>query len=158
MQTSRAGIDLIKKHEGLRLDWYFCPANKPTIGYGHVILAHEQHLKAGPITEAQAEAILRSDLQKFEKSILRLLEVPVTQYQFDALVSFTFNVGPAALSRSTLLRKLNAGDEEGAAKEFNKWIWATVNGEKRKLTGLARRRVDEASLFRGETPVELDRS
>lgn len=153
LRTSQAGIDLIKSHEGLRLEWYLCPANKPTIGYGHVILSGEQHLKAAPITEPQAEAILAQDLVKFERSVLRQVKVVLSQGEFDALVSFAFNIGGTALSKSTLLRKLNAGDREGAANEFGRWVFAN----KRKLPGLVKRREDEAALFRNGGAVAGDR-
>lgn len=154
LQTSQAGIDLIKAHEGLRLEWYLCPANKPTIGYGHVILTNEQFLKAGPISEAAAEAILEDDLQKFERSVSKLVKVDLEQHEFDALVSFTFNVGAAALSRSTLLRLLNEGDREGAAAQFSRWVYAN----KKELPGLVKRRADEAELFRNGRAVAEDRS
>jgi lysozyme len=88
-------------------------------------------------------------------SVSRLLSVPVTQGQFDALCSFAFNVGAweNGLSTSTLLRKLNQGDVQGAGGEFSRWVYATVGGEKKRLQGLVRRREAEAKLFRtGQYP------
>lgn len=143
MKTSETGIDLIKHYEGLQLNPYLCPAGKPTIGYGHT----------GPdvvfgitITEADADKLLREDLHFSEKGVQTYTHVPLTQGQFDALVSFTYNLGVGALRDSTLLKKVNARDVEGAAAEFGKW----VHGGGRVLPGLIKRRAAEAALFRGE--------
>jgi len=139
MKTGKAGIELIKSFEGLHLKAYLCPANKWTIGYGHTFFAEE----GMEITEERAEDLLRFDLEYFEESVALLLTVPVRQNQFDALVSFTFNLGVGALKRSTLLRKLNANDDYGAAQEFLRWNKA---GGK-VLDGLIRRRKAEKELF-----------
>lgn len=95
------------------------------------------------ITAAGADAILRADLVKFEQGVVKAVKVPLTQSQFDALVSFTFNLGPGSLGKSMLLHKLNAGDYTGAAAEFPKWNKS--NGK--VLAGLTRRRADEQALF-----------
>lgn len=146
--TSDQGIALIKQHEGLRLEAYLDPVGIWTIGYGHTTAAGEpkvtQFMK---ITEAGATAILRSDLAKFERAVTSLVHVPLTQGQFDALVSFTFNVGPGNLSKSTLLRKLNRGDYQGAADQFSVWNKGRVRGQLVVLPGLAKRRAAERALF-----------
>lgn len=139
---SDQGLALIKHHEGLRLNRYNDAVGYPTIGYGHLIKDGEN---LHQITEAEAEALLRDDVREAENAVNRLVKVPVTQEQFDALVSFTFNLGSGSLSESTLLRKLNAGDYAGAANEFPRWVYADGN----KLTGLVNRRHDERGLFVG---------
>jgi lysozyme len=151
MKTSSAGIDLIKEFESFASDVYRCAAGKPTIGYGHVLRPGET-IKT-PITRAKGEEILRADLERFERAVTQLVQVPVTQGQFDALVSFAFNVGEdidadtkaEGLGDSTLLKKLNAGDAQGAADEFPKW---NKCGGK-VLAGLTRRRNAERALFLG---------
>jgi lysozyme len=138
---SKKGIDLIKEFEGEELTAYLCPAGVWTIGVGHT----GDDVKSGlTISAAQSEALLRKDLTRFEKGVSRLVKVPLTQHQFDALVSFAFNLGLGALGRSTLLRLLNAGDYEGAADQFKRWNKAGG----RVLAGLVRRRAAEAALFR----------
>lgn len=148
MKTSEWGIDLIKQHEGLRLNAYPDPAHGwkvATIGYGHTSAAGPPKVEQGmKITEVGAVEILRQDLAKFEKYVTDAVKVPLTQAQFDALVSFTFNLGPGNLRSSTLLKKLNAGDRAGAADEFLKW---TKAGGK-TLPGLVKRREAERALLR----------
>ena len=133
------GLELIKSFEGLRLRAYLCPAKVWTIGYGHT-----GDVRGGQvITQSQADDLLKQDLRRFEIAVRKLAKVPLTQNQFDALVSFAYNVGEAALSRSTLLRKLNAGDLAGTKLEFAKWN----KGGGKVLAGLTRRRDAEANLF-----------
>lgn len=133
-------IDIIKKHEGLRLEAYLpTPNDVWTIGYGHTHTT-KQGMK---ITEAQAEALLRKDIAWVEEAVNKFVVVPLTQNQFDALASFVFNVGEGAFSKSTLLRLLNSGDYEGAANQFLRW-----NKQKgRILKGLTKRREEERKLF-----------
>lgn len=139
MQISKAGLDLIKQFEGLYLKAYRCPAGVPTIGYGHTAgVAMGQ-----TITQQQADDYLRRDVRQFERAVARLVTVPLTQGQFDALVSFAFNLGEGALAQSTLLRMLNAGDYAGAAAQFDRWNKAGG----RVLPGLVRRRAAERALF-----------
>lgn len=143
MRTGFSGVDLIKKHEGLRLQAYKCPTGHWTIGYGH-----RGDVEPGmSITEHQAEAILDVDLDKFEQVVSNLVKVPLTQNEFDALVALTFNIGSDAFRTSTLLKLLNANDRKGAAAEFLKWRLGTVGGEKKVVPGLVRRRADERRLF-----------
>lgn len=144
MRLSPKGLELIKAHEGLRLRAYQDVVGVWTVGYGHTGTA-----KPGmTITSEQADTLLRYDVEQFENAVNNLVHVPLNQNQFDALVSFTFNLGRGALERSTLLRKLNAGDYQGAAKEYGKW----VNAGGKPWPGLIRRRREERELF--ETPVE----
>jgi lysozyme len=143
-RTSAAGLDLIKRHEGLRLRAYLCPAGVWTIGYGHTGADVRQGLI---ITEAQADAMIERDVQRFEAAVRRLCPA-TTQGQFDALVSFAFNLGEAALDGSTLRRLHNAGDHEGAAANFGKWTKARVSGNLVELSGLVKRRAEEARLYR----------
>lgn len=139
--ASEMAVEIIKHFEGLRLDAYLDSVGVPTIGYGSTL-----GVKMGDyITEPEAEALLVHDMTRFVTGVNGLLRVPVTQAQFDALVSFSFNLGVGALGRSTLLKKLNMGDYDGAQKEFGKWVYAGGN----KLAGLVTRRNAEAALFAG---------
>lgn len=143
MKTSNIGINLIKSFEGCILKAYKCPAGVWTIGYGHTAGVKEGQT----ITQAQAEEFLKQDLKRFETYVKNLVTVKLNQYQFDALVSFCYNVGPGNLKTSTLLKLLNKGDYEGAAEQFERWVKA---GDK-KLAGLVRRRVAEKELFLRQT-------
>lgn len=139
MKTSDVGIELIKKYEGCILKSYKCPSGVWTIGYGHT-----NGVKSGmQITKAQALDYLKQDLNVFEKAVTDYVKVPLNQNQFDALVSFSFNCGSGALKTSTLLKKLNSCDYNGAANEFLKWNKS--NGK--VLNGLVRRRQEEKELF-----------
>lgn len=141
MKTSQAGIDLIKRFEGLRLRAYRDAVGVPTIGYGTT-----RGVKMGiAITAERAEELLREDVTRFEEYIAQLVTVPLTQGQWDALSSFVYNLGPTKLAESTLLRLLNAGDYQGAAAEFDRWTRA---GGK-VLAGLVRRRAAERAMFEG---------
>jgi lysozyme len=139
MRISQRGLDLIKRFEGLRLKAYLCPASVWTIGYGST----GPHVREGmAISERDAEDLLRSDLRRFEQGVAKLAP-DCSQGQFDALVSFAFNLGLGALRKSTLLRKHKAGDPAGAAAEFRKWVMA--GGV--RLKGLVRRRAAERDLY-----------
>lgn len=142
MKTSERGFELIKQFEGLRLQAYLCPAGVWTIGYGHTAGVQSGDV----ITDTQADAFLRDDVTLSERAVNQYVSVSLTQCQFDALVSFSFNLGSGDLRTSTLLKKLNAGDTAGAAGEFLHW----VNAGGKKLPGLVRRREAEKALF--ETP------
>ena len=132
---------LIKEFEGLRLTAYFCPAGKKTIGYGHVLQGDEKHL--WEITENKAEELLDKDIIKAKSVIDEYCTSTLTHRQEAALISFIFNCGIGAFTKSTLLKKLNEEDYKGAANEFNRWI--NVGGV--KLKGLVRRRLTERNLF-----------
>ena len=140
MKISNKGKDLIKKYEGCKLEAYKCPAGIWTIGYGHT----DANVTSGTkITQEQANKLFNQDIKKFEKGVEQMVKVLINQNQFDALVSFSFNLGLGALQNSTLLKKLNAKDYQGAANEFDRWVYA---GNK-KLEGLIRRRREEKELF-----------
>lgn len=133
------GLKIIKQAEGLRLVAYLCPALVWTIGYGHT-----RGVKAGDTcTIEQAEAWLREDCADAEAAVSRLAPADLTQNQFDALVSFVFNVGTDAFAKSTLLRLLRAGDRQGAADQLRRWVKA--GGA--TLAGLVLRRDAERNLF-----------
>lgn len=149
-KTSQTGIDLIKRFEGFVPTPYVCEGGKLTVGYGHVILPHEKD-RLKHVTKEQAEAILRDDVVIAEDAVNRLVTVPITQGTFDALVSFTFNLGAGALQRSTLLELLNQKNYAAADKQLPRWVFA---GGK-KLRGLERRRAAEQELFQ-DAAVELE--
>lgn len=148
MKTSDNGIRLIQEFEGLRLTSYLCSAGVPTIGYGATFYHDGTKVKLGQtITREQANQLLVDHLKQFEGSVTGLLNgVVLNQNQFDALVSFAYNLGIASLAKSQLLRfiKANPSDPKIAA-EFLKWNRA--GGE--VSTGLVRRRKKEAQLYFG---------
>lgn len=137
--VSASGRAMIASHEGLRLKAYLCPANVWTIGYGHTGKDVTPNLT---ITKEVADHLLAKDLRRFEAAVNDLCKV-TTQNQFDALVSFAFNLGENALEESTLRRKHNDGDYAGAKAEFGRW----VNAGGKKLAGLVNRRAEEAELY-----------
>lgn len=144
MQTSEKGMALIKQFEGCKLTAYQDSVGVWTIGYGWTQPVDGKPIRAGmTIKQETAERLLKTGLVSYESDVSRLVKVVLTQGQFDALVSFTYNLGPRSLSTSTLLRKLNAGDYAGAADEFLRWNKA---GGK-VLNGLTRRREAERALF-----------
>ena len=144
MQTSDKGIALIKQFEGCKLTAYQDSVGVWTIGYGWTQPVDGKPIRAGmTIKQETAERLLKTGLVSYESDVSRLVKVGLTQGQFDALVSFTYNLGARSLSTSTLLRKLNAGDCVGAADEFMRWNKA---GGK-VLNGLTRRREAERALF-----------
>lgn len=148
MRISENGIALIKMFEGLELDSYQDIAGVWTIGYGHTETAGpDQH-----ISEREAEELLRHDLDPRERAVQQLSNVPLNQNEFDALVSFVFNVGIGGFKGSTARRRLNRNDRVGAADALTWWNKATVDGNLREVTGLTRRRAAEKALFL--TPVE----
>lgn len=138
-QFSDKGLALTAVSEGLRLEAYLCPAMVWTIGYGHT-----RGVKKGDkITKEKALDFLREDVQDSVSAVNRLVKVPLSQGQFDALVDFVFNLGEGALAKSTLLKLLNMGKYEDARKEFAKWNKA----DGRVLDGLTKRRKAEADMF-----------
>ena len=147
MKTSDMGLSLIKSFEGFSAKPYLCPAGVPTIGYGATYYPDGRRVTMAdrPVSEADATAMLRSMLASYEAGVSRYVLVPVTQGQFDALVSFAYNLGLSALKGSTLLRLVNARDYAGAAAQFLRWNRA---GGK-VLPGLTRRREAERKLFVG---------
>lgn len=139
MTTSKQGLALIAAHEGLKLKAYLCPAGVPTIGYGHT-----KGVRMGDtITPDQADKFLREDLADAEKAV-NAQGLKINQNQYDALVSFTFNVGVGNFGKSTLLKKVKANADDPAIRnEFARWN----KGGGKVLPGLTRRRKDEADLY-----------
>jgi lysozyme len=156
MKVSDKCIEQIKKDEGVRNKPYQCPALLWTVGVGHVIDPNHAKVpmadrKALPIpagwdrilTSIEIDEILRTDLNRFEQGVLRLIKVPLTQGQFDALVSFSFNVGLGNLQNSTLRMKLNRSEYDAAAEQF--LVWTKAGGK--VLPGLVKRRTHEKEMF-----------
>lgn len=139
MRTSKQGIDQIKRHEGLRLTAYADGGGVWTIGYGSTRGVR----KGMTITEAEANARLVSDLAEAERAVDRAVSVPLSQQQFDALVSLVFNIGEGAFIGSTLLKRLNEGKYHDAAAQFDRWVY----DNKKKVPGLVARRKAEKDLF-----------
>jgi lysozyme len=156
VKVSQKCIEQIKKDEGVRSRPYQCPALLWTVGVGHVIDPHHAKVpfadrKQLPIpagwdrvlSAAEIDDILRQDLARFEAGVMRLIKVKMTQGQFDALVSFSFNVGLGNLQNSTLRMKVNREDYEGAAEQF--LVWTKAGGK--VLPGLVKRRTHEKEMF-----------
>lgn len=159
MKVSKEAIEGIKKDEGVRTKPYRCPALLWTVGVGHVIDPNHIRVKFDErkniplppewdrvLSMAEIDAILAADLATFERGVLRLCPSGLTQGRFDALVSFSFNVGLGNLQRSTIRMKHNRGDFEGAAEGFMAW---TKAGGK-ELPGLVKRRKHERALYESE--------
>lgn len=148
MKIGERGLNLIKESEGLRLKPYLCPAGIPTIGYGNTYYDDDNETKVTlddkPITVERAEELLRNIIDThYSKFVNKYVTVELNQNQFDALVSFSYNVGVGNLKHSTLLRKLNSGDYTGASEEFSRWN----KSKGRVLKGLTKRRLNEKLLF-----------
>jgi lysozyme len=156
VKVSQKCIQQIKLDEGVKNKPYQCPALLWTVGVGHVIDPHHAKVpfadrKALPIPDGwnrvlsadEIDEILRKDLARFEAGVLRLIKVKLTQGQFDALVSFSFNVGLGNLQNSTLRMKVNREDYAGAAEQF--LVWTKAGG--RVLPGLVKRRTHEKEMF-----------
>ncbi len=142
MEISQEGLSLIKKFEGCELESYKCAAGVWTIGYGSTKGVEE----GMEISQERADMLLLEDVEVFEEAVSKLVEVPLEQNQFDALVSWTFNLGSTNLQNSTLLKVLNNEDYEGVPSQIKRWNKA--GGE--VLQGLVRRREAEALLFEGK--------
>jgi lysozyme len=157
-KVSRAAFALIKsfegchKTEGAMFKPYICPGGVLTIGWGHTNHHGRPFDKNARWTQQECDTALDEDLQGFAEQVAAVVKVPLKQHQFDALVSFAYNVGLGNLKSSTLLRKLNGGDAEGAALEFHRWNRS--NGK--VLPGLVRRRAAEALLFQGIADLDFD--
>jgi lysozyme len=159
VKTSESGLNLIKKFEGLHrvqpdgtVSSYRCPAGVWTAGWGTTY-----GVKSGTKwTVEECEERLRKDVQKFEQAVKRKVNVPLSQSQFDSLVSWTYNLGEGNLSSSTLLKKLNKGLYEDIPSEMMKWNKARVSGVLQPLAGLTRRRAAEASVFSMDASIPSD--
>ena len=144
MVVSLFGVDLICGFEGLRLKAYDDGVGVWTIGFGTTVYPNGIRVKKGDTcTEAQAKAYMVYDLKKFESAVNNAVTVPLNQNQFDALVSLAYNIGTSAFSKSTLVKKLNAGDIRGAAEQFDVW----VNAGGKRMQGLVNRRAKENEVF-----------
>jgi GH24 family phage-related lysozyme (muramidase) len=140
--VTETGIALIKHFESFSAAPYVCPAGYPTGGWGHVFLPGEE---PRTLSEDEAELILRRDCLNAERSVLRLIRVPLEDGRFDSLVSFVFNLGGGNLQRSTLRMKVNRGEHDAVPAEFRRWVYAGG----RVMRGLVRRREAEAALYCG---------
>ena len=147
MKISQAGIDLIRRFEGCSLTPYLCPAGYWTVGYGHVIGIGKTKPEKQLYTQEEVNELLRTDLVRFEQGVLRYCPVHLTQFEFDSLVSFSFNLGLGVLQRSTLRRKILRQDKQAAARNILKYNKA--GGQ--VLKGLTRRREAEYRMFTKET-------
>lgn len=152
MTVSKNCVDVVKHYEMFMPNPYLCPANVATIGYGTTVYENGKKvsLRDHAISEADASILLHNDLERFAADVTRLVKVPISQNQFDSLVSFAYNLGSGALGKSTLLKYINRNVlvtnpnwKRVITMEFNKWIYA---GGK-KLAGLLARRQSEAWLF-----------
>lgn len=149
MKIGKRGLELIKYFEGLRLKPYLDSVGIPTIGYGTIKYPNGKAvtIQDKDITKEQAEEYLQHYVHKFEADVNKLVKVELTQNQFDALVSFTYNLGPTNLKQSTLLKQVNDKDFNNAAKSFLKWI----NAGGKPIEGLKVRRRKEKELFEDAT-------
>lgn len=138
------GMKLLEQFEGLRLEAYLDSAGIATIGWGSIKYPNGNKVKLGDkITKAQAKEYKLHDLKEFESTVNTSVKVPLTQNQYDALVSLSYNIGSGAFKNSTLLKKLNGGDYKGAAEQF--LVWNKVNSK--RVQGLVNRREAERNLF-----------
>ena len=142
MKTSEEGVALIRHFEGCRLEAYLCPAGVWTIGYGHTLDVREGDV----IDQEAAEALLIEDLEEFEGYVTSLVEIELKQHQFDALVAWTFNLGPTNLKESTMLNRINYGPLSDVPFQLQRWNRA--GGQ--VLDGLVKRRAAEAALWEGK--------
>lgn len=140
MKSSAEIVEIIKNFEGLRTTAYSCPGGYKTIGYGHKLPANSL---CNEISIEEAAALLLDDIREVEKSVQRNINIMLKQSQFDALVSFTFNVGSASLQRSTLRQKINRQEHAQVPGEFMRWIYSGG----RILPGLVNRREIEADIY-----------
>lgn len=159
MFPTRYCFEIIKRYEGIvtkvfdgevRAVPYLDPVGEPTIGFGRLLTWSEyRHYKTtNGISMAEAEAFIIEDVSKFSRGVIKLIKVPLQDYQLDALVSFSYNVGLGNFKSSTLLKKLNNKDYLGAANEFPRWVYA----KKKKLKGLVNRREAEKRMFLNKPP------
>jgi lysozyme len=144
LKLDQVGVDFIQSQEGLRLSVYEDEAGVWTIGYGHTAGVTQD---TPDITENEALNFLDDDLEICEECITNSVSITLTQNEFNALVSFTFNEGRKAFRESTLLEKLNNGDKQGAAKQFLRWVYIHKNGSPVVDNDLVTRREKEMQMF-----------
>jgi lysozyme len=145
MPVSHRLLEMVKRWEGFRPKAYKDASGKWTVGYGFTAIGGKPVGPGTSVTKEQAESILKAELEWVQQAVRSMVKVPLRPHELDALTSFAYNVGLDNLRRSTLLKRLNAGDRRGAALEFSRWVYA--GGE--ILLGLVRRRAEEALLFAG---------
>ena len=163
MQMSALGRQMLTDLEGFKTRMYHDSAGLPTIGVGHLITQQElaqgyilirrtgQQINwRGEISQGDVDAILEQDLPEYEEAVNRLVAADLAQHQFDALVSFCFNVGETRFGKSTLLRLVNAGNFAAVADQFRVWTKVTINGKKVQVRGLLNRRNKEISMWCGD--------
>ena len=144
MHVSPSGVDLICNFEGLRLKAYDDGVGVWTIGFGTTKYPNGIRVKKGDTcTLDQAKAYMQNDLKSFEQTVNNTVKVPLNQNQFDALVSLAYNIGSTAFKNSTLVKRLNEGNYNTAANQFNVW----VNAGGKRMQGLVNRRAAERTLF-----------
>lgn len=149
-EIGQAGLDLIKEFEGFESKPYIDPVGIPTIGFGatYYIGGQKVTMDDEPITETEAKLLLKEMLKPYESAVSKFVNSKINQNQFDALVSFAYNVGTMALKNSTLLKKVNQNPNQlTIGSEFAKWNKGTVKGKKVELKGLTRRRKAESDLY-----------
>ncbi len=154
LKISQAGLDLITKWEGLKLSRYICPAGKPTIGIGHVILQGE--LFNDPITREEAFALLSRDVIRFEDAVKKHIFVTLNQNQFDALVSFLFNVGSGGIINTKVQKAINNNEFSTVPSLLQEWSKMRVNGKLVTSPGLLNRRKSESDLFSKPLTLSVD--
>ena len=144
---SESGRDLIKRLEGYSPFIYDDSAGIPTIGWGHKLLPGENIKFQHGINQATAEDLLTQDMQFAVNAVNYYVTVPLTQNQFNALVSFVFNIGASAFADSTLLKELNNKNYNAVDDQLKRWKYVTINGVKKISQGLVKRRENEINLF-----------
>ncbi len=152
MRISEAGLALIKREELFRATWYRCEAGRPTIGYGHVLVAGEERYYKARLTEAEATELLRRDVDRnYGAHVASRVHRDVTQHQFDAMVSLCFNIGTGGFDQSSVLALANAGASSPAVIKAAFGLWNKVTDPstkvKRVSAGLTARRAREAALY-----------
>lgn len=145
--VSPNGIKQLKFLEGERLDVYLDAGNIPHVGVGHKIIPSDNLVMGDTITQTRSDQFLTRDLLTAKKTVNNYVNVPLNQNQYDALVSFVFNIGADNFRRSTLLNRLNDYDYQGAMAEMSRWKYVTINDKKIVSEGLVNRRLYEQDLF-----------
>ena len=164
MKMSSAGVQMLVALEGIDTTIYSDVVGIPTIGVGHVLTQSERasgkiELSSGEVldirnglTQAQVMNLMLDDVAQREGYVNDLVKVDLEQYQFDALVSWVFNVGLGAMRNSTLLRRLNSGEYDAVPEELRRWTKGTINGKKQTIRGLVNRRNTEIAMWLGQNP------
>ena len=148
MKTSSTGLNHLKQFEGFSASAYNDVAGLATIGYGHLIKTNEFHLRSAPITKTEALDLLAQDVKTAENEVNARVFLTPNQNEFDALVSLVYNIGVGAFASSTVLKRINLGEnQERVTQAWNMWNKATVNGQLQVVAGLVNRRKSELELY-----------